>query len=58
MPVIMVQKEIKKSAPSSLEVLVDNRVAVENITRFAKSVKYDISWEEMNGEFVLTLKKE
>lgn len=58
MPVIMVQKEIKKSAPSSLEVLVDNRVAVENITRFAKSVKYDISWEEMNGVFVLTLKKE
>lgn len=57
MPVIMVQKEINKTAPSSLEVLVDNKVAVENIKRFAKSVKYDFSCEEKDGEFVLTLMK-
>ena len=57
MPVIMVQKEIKKSAPSNLDVLVDNKVAVENIKRFAKSVKYDFSYEEKDGEFVLTLTK-
>ena len=31
MPVVMVQKEVKKNAPASLEVLVDDRCAVENI---------------------------
>ncbi|MEG2924807.1 MAG: sulfurtransferase TusA family protein, partial [Oscillospiraceae bacterium] len=37
MPVVMVQKAVKQEAPTSLEVLVDNECAVENVTRFAKS---------------------
>ena len=57
MPVIMVQKEIKKSVPDVLEVLVDNRVAVENVTRFARSVEYAISCKELGDEFVLVLTK-
>ena len=37
MPVVMVQKELKKSAPAELDVLVDNQTALENVTRFAGS---------------------
>ena len=41
MPVLMVQNEIKASQPTSLEVLVDDGCAVENVTRFA--IKRSIS---------------
>ena len=33
MPVVMVQNEVKANAPATLEVLVDDRCAVENVTR-------------------------
>lgn len=57
MPVVMVQNEVKKSAPDELKVQVDSMVCVENITRFANSKKYDIEVEKKDGEFILTLKK-
>ena len=57
MPVIMVQKAIKKDAPATLEVLADAKVAVENITRLANSCGYQISVAEADGEFTLTLTK-
>ncbi len=57
MPVIMVQKEVKKNAPAELEVLVDNKCAVENVTRFAKGNGYQVSVAEEDGDFHLTLKK-
>ena len=57
MPVVMVQQEVKKNAPAELTVQVDNRVAVENITRFATLQKYSVSVEEKDGDFTLTLKK-
>ena len=57
MPVVMVQKEVKKSYPDELKVQVDSMVCVENITRFASSKKYDVEVEKKDGEFVLTLKK-
>lgn len=57
-PVLMVQKEVKKGAPKSLEVLVDDRCAVENITRFAHSQGYEIQVRELeDDEFELKLKK-
>ncbi|MBQ1820797.1 MAG: sulfurtransferase TusA family protein, partial [Clostridia bacterium] len=37
MPVLMVQREVKKNQPKTIEVLVDNMTAVGNITRFAAS---------------------
>ena len=37
MPVVMVQKEVKKNAPDTLDVLVDNQCAVDNVTRFASN---------------------
>lgn len=57
MPVVMVQNEVKKNKPSELTVLVDNRVAVENISRYAALQKYEINVAENSGEFTLTLKK-
>ena len=57
MPVVMVQKEVKKNAPAQLEVLVDNRCAVENVSRFAAGQGYAVAVEEQGGDFRLQLKK-
>ena len=57
MPVIMVQKAIKKDSPAQLEVLADAKVAVENITRLANNSGYQVAVAEADGEFTLTLKK-
>ena len=57
MPVVMVQNEVKKNAPAELSVMVDNQVAVENITRYAALQKYTVTVAEADGEFTLTLKK-
>ena len=57
MPVVMVQNEVKKNAPAELSVMVDNQVAVENITRYATLQKYAVTVAEADGEFTLTLKK-
>lgn len=57
MPVILVQNEVKKNAPQALEVVVDNRVAVENIKRFALLQHYETEVREAGGEFTLTLRK-
>ena len=56
-PVIMVQKEIKQNAPTSLEVLVDARVAVENITRLAHTSGYQVSVAEEGPDYRMTLTK-
>lgn len=58
MPVVMVQKEVKNSAPDKLEVLVDDPCAVENITRFAHNNGYEAASRETGDEeFTLTLTK-
>ena len=57
MPVVMVQKEVKKSGAAELEVLVDDRCAVENITRFATNAGYRVETAEEGSDFRLTLKK-
>ena len=36
MPVVMVQNEVKKNAPDTLDVLVDSQTCVENVTRFGE----------------------
>lgn len=56
-PVVMVQQEVKNNAPAALTVMVDNRVAVENIIRFARSQGYEVAVKELDGEFELTLSK-
>lgn len=57
MPVVMVQKAVKADAPAELEVLVDDKCAVENVTRFGESQGYTVTVAEDDGEFTLTLKK-
>ena len=57
MPVIMVQKEIKKSSPATLEVLADAKVAVENITRLAQSSGYKVAVSEDGLDYKMTLSK-
>ena len=56
-PVVMVQQAIKKDAPSTLEVLADAKVAVENITRLANTNGYQVSVMEDGLDFKLTLTK-
>ena len=58
-PVIMAQKAIKADAPGELQVLVDNKCAVENVTRFGESQGYTVTAAD-NGddEFTVTLRKE
>ncbi len=57
MPVLMVQKELKKNAPAALEVLVDNQCAVENVTRFGKSQGYQVTAAAEGEDFRLKLSK-
>ena len=57
MPVIMVQKEVKANAPETLDVLVDDPCAVENVTRFAHSCGYEVAVAEADADWKLTLSK-
>ncbi len=57
MPVVMTQKAIQKDAPAALEVLVDAQVAVENITRYARSQGYQTAVAPQGADFKLTLSK-
>ncbi len=56
-PVVMVQKEIKKNAPAALEVLVDDRTAFENVSRFAASAGYSVKSENRGEDYLLILTK-
>lgn len=56
-PVVMVQKAVKANNPKELEVLVDAKVCVENVTRFANSQGYEVTVKEMDGEYSMLLKK-
>ena len=57
MPVVMVQKELKKTAPTELDVLVDSQCAVEHVTRFAKTQGYQVTSAPEGHDFRLQLKK-
>ena len=57
LPVVMVQKEVKKNAPQKLEVAVDAMVCVENVTRFAENAGYTVTVKPDGDEFILTLEK-
>ena len=57
MPVVLVQKEVKKNAPDLLEVLVDEKCAAENVTRFAKNAGYSVTCVPEGSDFRLTLSK-
>lgn len=56
-PVVMVQNAVKAGNPNEIEVLVDAKVCVENITRYASSQGYEVTVTEKDGEFSMLLKK-
>lgn len=57
-PVLMVREALRRDAPASLEVLADARVAVENVTRLARSMGYRVAETPDGPDFRLTLTRE
>ncbi len=57
MPVVMVRKEVLANKPDTLDVLVDDPCAVENVTRFANSQGYEVAVTEDGPDFKLSLSK-
>lgn len=57
MPLVKVRKELEASNPDTLEVLVDDAGAKENVTRFAESRGYKVACSEDNGDYRLVLSK-
>lgn len=55
-PVIMTKNAIDHGH-ENIEVLVDAKVAVENIKRFATSQGYTVNVEENDDEFTMSLRK-
>lgn len=57
-PVLRVQEAVRKNAPASLEVLVDNHTAMQNVTRFAHHTGYEVAVRELeDDEYRLLLTK-
>lgn len=55
-PVIMLKKALKTNA-ASYDMMVDNQVSVENITRFAKNHGYQVDSSKQGADFVLKITK-
>lgn len=56
-PVMKTQEEIKKNSPKEFVVLVDNRVAEKNVTKFAEGEGYNVTHEREGEDFKLVLRK-
>lgn len=56
-PVIMIKSAVDVNPNNQFTVLVDTNVAVENISRFAKSRKFNVTVDENNEGFEITLRK-
>lgn len=57
-PVLMVREELKKNHPDTLEVLLDQDTARENVTRLAWSMEYQVTVQTLeDGEYRLILRK-
>ena len=55
-PVINTKRALKSHAEGVI-VLVDNRVPLENVTRFAHAMGYNATSVEKDGEWNITIKK-
>ena len=55
-PVILASQAMK-SGENAYEIIVDNRVSRENVTRFAEHQGYTVSVTEADGEFTLAITK-
>ncbi len=50
-------KQALKADPTGVQVVVDNAVAVANITRFAQNAGYQVSVADKDGLHTLTIQK-
>ena len=57
MPLVKVRKEIEKNNPATLEVLFDDKGALDNVTRFVTGLGYKTVVTEENGDYKLVLSK-
>ena len=57
MPLVTVRKEIEKKNPDALEVLFDDKGALDNVTRFVTGLGYKTVVTEENGDYKLVLTK-
>ena len=57
MPLVMVRKEIEKNAPATLEVLFDDKGALDNVTRFVSGLGYKTEVQKDGPDFKLVLSK-
>jgi TusA-related sulfurtransferase len=55
-PVILTKKAMCNK-PEELDVLVDNVAALENVTRYATAMKYDVERVVSGDEYILKLRK-
>ena len=55
-PVLMLRKAMT-SKEASYEIMVDNRVSVENITRYGQHEGYQVTVEEREDDYLLRLEK-
>ena len=57
MPLVKVRKEIEKNNPATLEVLFDDKGALDNVTRFVTGLGYKTEVVKDGPDFKLVLKK-
>ena len=57
MPLVTVRKEIEKKNPETLEVLFDDKGALDNVTRFVTGLGYKTEVINDGPDFKLVMKK-
>ena len=57
MPLVTVRKEIEKKNPDTLEVLFDDKGALDNVTRFVNELGYKTEVVNDGPDYKLVLKK-
>ena len=57
MPLVTVRKEIEKKNPDTLEVLFDDKGALDNVTRFVTGLGYKTEVINDGPDFKLVMKK-
>ncbi len=55
-PIMMAKRALMQS-PEGIDITVDDRAALENVTRFAKSKGYSVEKKESGREWRLVIRK-
>ncbi|MDO7788683.1 sulfurtransferase TusA family protein [Desulforamulus aquiferis] len=54
-PVILTRRVLQEQGIDQVEVIVDNKTAVENITRTAENLGWLVKVQEQNEEYILII---